>query len=382
MKRSYIIAAALALAATAWVLSGQLDGERQAEAQKPPAQLAAAQQLASVRVRQQSAAPHVTELVLRGRTQALRSVVVKAETEGLVEELLFERGDRMTEGQMLVRLAPKDRPAAVTEARALLEHRRIELQAAKQLSEKGYRADTQVAEAQAAHDAAGAALQRAQWALDKTKITAPFKGSVDDRLVERGAYVEPGDPIAQIVDLDPILVVAHVNEIDIGRVEVGGIGQVRLITGLEVAGQVRFVAAMAAEATRTFRVELEVPNPDGAIPDGVSAELRLPIEEVWAHRVSPAILSLSDHGVLGVKLVDAEDVVRFHGVEIVDSGPEGVWLGGLPREITLITVGQEFVVDGQKVRVVSEESLEAPEGAADPAATDMQGGEAQGGSAS
>ena len=382
MKRSYIIAALLALAATAWVLSGQLNGERAAEAQKPPVQLAAAQQLATVRVRQQSAAARVTELVLRGRTEALRSVVVKAETQGLVEELLFERGDQVAEGQALVRLAPKDRPAAVTEAKALLQQRRIELQAAKTLSEKGYRADTQVAEAQAAYDAAEAALQRAQWELDNTKITAPFEGSVDDRLVELGTYVEPGDPIAEIVDLDPVLVIAQVNEIDIGRIEVGAVGQARLITGLEVAGQVRFIAAMAEESTRTFRVELEVPNPDGAIQDGVSAELRLPIEEVWAHKASPAILSLSDEGELGVKLVDAEGTVHFHGVEIVDNGPEGVWLSGLPREITLITVGQEFVTDGQKVRAVTEESLEAPAGATDPAGDDQPNGTAEGSSAS
>ena len=376
MKRSYIIAALLALAATAWVLSGELAGERQAEAQKPPAQLAAAQQLATVRVRQQSAAPRVTELMLRGRTEALRSVVIKAETEGQVAELLFERGDRVTEGQVLVRLGAKDRPAAVTEAKALVEQRRIELQAAKSLSEKGYRAETQVAEAQAAYDAAGAALERAQWALDNTKITAPFEGSVDDRQVELGAYVEPGDAIARIVDLDPILVVAQVNEIDVGRLEVGGIGQVRLITGLEVAGQVRFVAAMAEPATRTFRVELEVSNPDGAIPDGVSAELSLPFDEVWAHKVSPAILSLSDEGELGVKLVDGEGTVRFHGVEIVDNAPDGVWLGGLPREITLITVGQEFVTDGQKVQAVSEESLQTPGAGDDPAPGGLEGGSA------
>ena len=361
MKKSYIIAAVLAVAAAAWVVSGQLDGERKAEAQKPPAQLNTAKRVPTVRVRSQSAEQRVTEITLRGRTEALQSVDIRAETYGRIVELTIDRGARLKEGDLIARLSPEGRPAAVREAKALREQRRIEFTAAQKLSKKGFRAETQLAEAEAALEAADAAVRRAEVELENTEIVAPFDGIADDRMIDRGDFVELGDGIARIVDLDPILVVAQVNELDVGRIERGAVGNARLITGLEVAGQVRFVGSMADPQTRTFRVELEVPNPDGAIPDGVSAEVSLPVGEVWAHRVSPAILSLTDAGEVGVKTVDPDNTVLFRRVEIVDNTPDGVWLAGLPETVTFITVGQEFVTDGQEVRPVPEQAAEQAE---------------------
>lgn len=129
------------------------------------------------------------------------------------------------------------------------------------------------------------------------------------------------------------------------------------MTGEEVAGRVRYVARVADPVTRTFRVELEVANPDGHLRDGVTAEVLLPGPPVSAHRVSPALLSLNTAGELGVKIVDAEGRARFRPVQIVEQARNGLWLAGLPEEITLITVGQEFVTDGQPVTTVDEESL-------------------------
>ena len=360
MKKSYIIAAALAVGAAAWVVSGQLEGDRKAEAQKPPAQLSMAKRVPTVRVRSQSAEQRLTEITLRGRTEALQSVDIRAETYGRIVELTIERGARLKEGDLIARLSPEGRPAALREAKALREQRRIEFTAAQKLSEKGFRAETQLAEAEAALEAADAAVRRAEVELENTEIVAPFDGIADDRMIDRGDFVELGDGIARIVDLDPILVVAQVNELDVGRIERGAVGNARLITGVEVAGQVRFVGSMADPQTRTFRVELEVPNPDGAIPDGVSAEVRLPVGEVRAHRVSPAILSLTDAGEVGVKTINADNTVRFRPVEIVDNTLDGVWLTGLPETVTFITVGQEFVTDGQEVRPVPEQAEQAP----------------------
>ena len=81
-----------------------------------------------------------------------------------------------------------------------------------------------------------------------------------------------------------------------------------------------------------------------------------------AHFVSPAILTLTDQGVLGVKSLEADNIVGFHPVRILESAPNGVWIGGLPEEVTLITVGQEFVAVGQAVRPVDEQSIDQAAG--------------------
>jgi multidrug efflux system membrane fusion protein len=358
MKRSFVIAATLAVVAAAWIGSGQMNGgQATPEVRKPPADLSAAEHLPSVRVRRQEARPHITEVVLRGRSEALRDVRIKAETYGRVIELEVERGDRVEAGQVLARLDPEGRPARLAEAKALLEQRRIEHEAATRLSEKGFRATTQLAASKAALEAAEATVKQAQVALGDTVIQAPFDGIVDDRLAEIGDYLEAGDPLARIVDLNPILLVAQANERAVGQLQVGETARARLATGRELEGTVRFVASAADNETHTFRVEVEVANSDGTVPDGITAELRLPLESRAAHQVSPAILTLGEHGEMGVMVLENGDTARFRPVQIVDQGPDGVWLAGLSHQVTLITVGQEFVKDGQKVKPIDEADL-------------------------
>lgn len=359
MKRSIVIASLLGLAAVGWIASGQIGhSDSGPVAQKPPANLENGTNTASVRVREQTATPYRVDVILRGSTEAVRKVDVRAETFGRVVELNAKKGGSVESGEVLVRLSPEERPAMLEEARALYEQRRIEYEAARKLSKKGFRAETQLAASKADLEAADAAVKRAKVALENIVIRAPFDGFVDERMVEIGDFIDKSDPIVKVVDLDPILIVTQVNERSIKQLSVGKPGYARLITGDEVEGRIRFVSAVADPQTRTFRVEIEVPNQDRKVPDGLSADVRLPLEEISAHLVSPAILTLTDEGDVGVKVVDENNVVTFIPASIVANDASGVWLSGLPETITLITVGQEFVRDGQEVLPVDEETLE------------------------
>ncbi len=359
MKQSYVIAGVLALAAAGWVVSGQVgpDDGIQKPARKPPADLTAIQIVPTVRVRTAFATQHRAEVILRGRTEAVRKVDVKAETYGRVIELKVEKGDRVEKGAVLARLSPEERPARLAEAKALREQRKIEYQASDRLSKKGYRAETQVAGAKAALEAAEAAVARARVALRNTTIRAPFDGLVVARAAEIGDFIDKGDPVVRIIDLDPVLAVAQIGERDRGRVAVGAPAWVTLIGGRRVSGKVRFVTAEAEPTTRTFRIEVELPNPSAEIPDGITAEIRLPLGDVTAHRVSPAILTLTNDGTIGVKTLGPDNRVRFVAIQIIGDGTDGIWLSGLPERVTLITVGQEFVTEGQIVRPIDEADL-------------------------
>ena len=70
-----------------------------------------------------------------------------------------------------------------------------------------------------------------------------------------------------------------------------------------------------------------------------------------AHFVTPAVLTLNDAGLLGVRTIVDGQTVRFLAVEIIDDTQDGVWVAGLPDEVQIITVGHEFVSNGEKVRV-------------------------------
>ncbi|WP_421708972.1 efflux RND transporter periplasmic adaptor subunit [Algihabitans sp.] len=357
LNRSYLIAALLAVGVTAWVASGSLgEDRREPEVTKPPVDLDALRETTRVRVAESSAAPRLIELSLTGHTEAVRAVDVKAETFGQIEELLVEKGERVEAGELIARIDARDRQARLDEAQALLRQRQIEFEAARKLNERGFRAETQLAESRARLDAAQASVEAAEVALQDLRIVAPFEGVLDDRTMDLGAYVDTGDSLARVVDLDPVLVIAPANERDVRHLRVGEPGSAVLATGQEIWGRIRFVASEANSQTRTFRIELEVDNPDGEVPAGMTAIMRLPVERIMAHQITPAILTLSDEGVLGLRTVvennddDPETgMVRFVPVTIVEDTSEGLFVTGLPDEVTLITVGQEFVKDGETV---------------------------------
>jgi multidrug efflux system membrane fusion protein len=351
MNRSYLIAGAIALGAIAWVASGQFGAHGgKTEASAPIPSTPAAQPLL-VRARTIEAQPYAREIVLRGRSAAARWVDLKAETQGRIAELPVVKGGVVKAGDIIARLATEEREARRAETEALLRQRKVEHEASTSLAEKGFRATTKLAESQAGLDAARAAAKAMDVEMQRTIIRAPFNGVIEDRKVEIGAYLKAGDPVVRLIERDPMLIVAQVGERDIAAVSLGQTGRATLVTGETVEGRIRFIGSMADPATRTFTVELEVPNADGRLKDGITAELRLGAGSQPAHLVTPAILALDDNGAIGLRIVASDGRVAFKPVQVLGDGPNGIWLTGLPEKVTVITVGQDFVRAGDKVRV-------------------------------
>jgi multidrug efflux system membrane fusion protein len=165
---------------------------------------------------------------------------------------------------------------------------------------------------------------------------------------------------ATIVDLDPVLAVGSVSERQIGGLKKGGIANVTLVDGSSYTGSIRFIAPVADPQTRTYRVELEIANADYRIRDGITAVIQFPLGEERAHLVSPSVLTLNDAGIVGVRTVDENDMVRFKPVEILADETKGIWVGGLPDRVRLIVVGQEFVIEGERVTAVAATTTTAP----------------------
>jgi multidrug efflux system membrane fusion protein len=369
MRVSYFIAAGIAVVAVAWVVSGQFSDEATsnaavnakdgvpADGAKPGQK--AGKALVRVRVRRQTAEDRVNQVVVLGRTEASRKVDLKAETKGRIVAIGAREGEPVKKGDMIVRIAMDDRKAWLERAEARLEQRRMEYKAAKELSQRNFRSKTGLAAASAELSAARADVEAAKLDIARTEIHAPFDGVLETRTVEIGDVVKVDLQVATIVDLSPILVVGYVTENDVGRLKLGSEARARLVTGETVTGKISYIAAVADPASRTFRVEIEAPNEDRALVAGLTAELHLPQDTVRAHKVSPAVLTLNDEGQVGVKAVNADNTVVFYPVKIIADGDDGMWLGGLPETLTLITVGQEFVSVGETVIPVNEDALTA-----------------------
>ena len=352
-NRPWIIAAALGLAVVAWMASGHRPAaETPGPAVRSDQNEAPLQQ---VQVRLQQAEAVYRDVTLYGRTAPARSVELKAETRGRVTAIGAERGEQVAAGEVLVRLDARDRDARLAEARATVYQREIEYEAQKPLLEQGYITEGQLAAGAANLERARAELRRAELDLQYMTIRAPFDGAVQDRMVEIGDYLDVGDPVATFVDDRTLIVTASIAEQDVAAVREAPTAEARLITGEQVEGRIRYIAPVAERSTRTFTIELELDNDDGRLPAGVTAELRVRAGQVLAHKMSPAVLTLNDEGVLGVKIVDAADEVVFHPADIVKSSSDGVWVAGLPERASIITVGQGFVRAGERVAAVADQ---------------------------
>ena len=355
--RSWLFSAAIALVVALWLLSGQLGAD---DSQDPIPDLAVTTTTtqSSVRVRTQSAEEIMRTIVVNGKTAPARIVDLAAETDGRVEFIGAKRGANLTSGEIIVRLDERDRSARLAQARATVKQREVEYEGRLKLQSESYVSEAQLQEAVAMLEAARTELTRAELDLDYMTIRAPFDGALQARHVEQGDFVSQGDPIAQYVDNRTIIVSANLSEFDARYVDVGQSAQARLATGEMVRGNIRYVAPVADEATRTFEVELEVDNSDGNLRAGGTAELRIPAQRVLAHRISPSLLTLDDAGNVGLKIVNEVGEVEFIVADVALATNDGVWVAGLPQTATIITVGQGFVSPGSIVTAIPESDVD------------------------
>ncbi|MEC9196981.1 MAG: efflux RND transporter periplasmic adaptor subunit, partial [Pseudomonadota bacterium] len=193
---------------------------------------------------------------------------------------------------------------------------------------------------------ARAGVAMAEKEIDRLTITAPFDGVLESDTAEIGSLMQTGSICGTVIQLDPIKVVGFVPETEVNRIQLGARAGARLTTGQEVTGKVVFLSRSADETTRTFRVEIEVANPELTIRDGQTAEVAIGAQGAMAHLLPQSALTLNDDGALGVRVVGAGNITRFMPVDVLRDTIKGVWVSGLPSESDVIVVGQEFVTDG------------------------------------
>jgi multidrug efflux system membrane fusion protein len=329
-----------------------------AESAETEAQPEGARVVSVVAIRSQ-ARPVDSGIVLRGRTEAGRRVEIRAETMGRVVSEPIRRGAEVEAGDLLCALDPGNRPAQLAEAEARLLEAEANERASAQLAERGFAAEQTAIARRAALQSAQAMVEQARIEIERLEIRAPFAGLVEADTAELGDLLQAGSICASLIAVDPIKLVGSVTENAVARVAVGAPIRATLVSGQEVEGRVTFVARAADPDTRTFRVEAQAPNPDRSIRDGVSAEILVALPGAEGHLVPMSALTLDDDGRLGIRAAvpnGERTEAAFYPVEIIRDDRQGAWVGGLPPALDVIVVGQDFVTDGQPVRVTLHES--------------------------
>src|SRR5260221_1259604 len=331
MKASRITAIGLVAAAALWIVSGHLIPHESAESRAAlrPSETDAPKKF-RVSVVETSVESHSRKLVLSGRTEADRKVVAFARTNGVLAEVRVRRGSHVKKDEIIAVLSDDAREAQVMQAKAQLEQKRIELEAKRRLLATNAVAKIDFNSMEAQYKAAEAGLASAEAELERGLIRAPWDAVVTEiSEVGTSAFAFAGKEIAQLVGLDPMLAIVEVSERKVGHIKVGDMAEVRLVSGETRQGRIRYVSRSAVAATRTYRVEVELPNADYAIPDGITAQVTIPLAPRPASRVPRSALIFSSAGDIGGRTVDKDGKVGFVPTSIVEDDQAFMWLGGL-----------------------------------------------------
>ena len=416
-RASYIWAALVALGVAGWMASGQFTSPASevapdaAMAAKPDKAAPAGGEMPKV-----SAVTVENSAVRRsvrasGVTQPKSIVTVSTEISGTIRKLPLREGTAIARGDVIVSLNTNTLPVRIeaaeaeiaaaraahdsavkqaggtyeeerAAARANLEVAQKRLDIARKLASRNFSAPVELAQLKADFENARMALARIELAknlrsevdvsqslarlataksnlavlrdqLSKSTIVAPVAGWLEAVDVDSGEQVAAGSPVATILDMGELKIVVAVPQTDIAHISIKDPVSVDIAGAGRRAGEVTRIASITSSTTRTFDVEVTVPNPDRALRAGMSVEATIDVGFQPAFGISPAHLSVAGDGSLTAKVSDG-GIVRIVPVELIRSGVEQVFVSGLSDGDTLLTFGQAFVEAGDNVAIALE----------------------------
>ncbi len=366
LRGSHLVSIAILAAISGWmytgdlIIGGQVDPKTETIAEREAKRTSAAFR---VRVEEVQPSKRTEFLSIRGRTSADAMVSVRAETGGTVEQRPVSKGQMVKEGDLLCVIDKGVRATTLTQAKAQLDQAQADYDANEKLVQRGFATKSKLRGLRAALDAAKSAVAIAEQEMKRTEIRATVAGQVQDPMAEPGDNLASGGICVTLMDTNPMLFSGQVPEREIGSVQTGMGAQITLVSGVTSWGEVRYISPVADANTRTFTIEIAMPNPERRILDGLTATARIELPSKEAYKINSNWLTLADNGEIGVRGVSSNNKVQFFPVTIISQDESTVWANGLKPGLRIITLGQNFVSAGQEVEPVTAEQMKALENA-------------------
>ncbi|RUO46769.1 MULTISPECIES: efflux RND transporter periplasmic adaptor subunit [Idiomarinaceae] len=304
--------------------------------------------LPSVAVRNSQAQLVARELTLNGEIRPNQQLNIRARTDGMLE-MIADSGAEVSQGDVIAKLSIDDREVQRTQAEAQVKKAQSDFNATKKLIEQNLSSQSQLQALEAQLEAARAQLRRITFDIENTELTAPVSGVINQRFIEQGAYVSAGNQVLELIDNDPLIAIINVQQSQIHRLKLNMPATVKLIGGTDRQGQVSFIAPIADPQTRTFRVEITIPNQNDPIPSGMSAEVTIETNNVKAHKISAAQIKIDAAGRMGVLTINDNNETRFSPVTVERADVNALWVSGLDDETRLVIISHSSLTAGQKV---------------------------------
>lgn len=351
-----VAAVVVLVGVAAWVATGEFSSVGSAQDEAPPTPAQGVEQAVApartVAVVTPPRVMHERAIRISGRTEAEKRVVLATRVMGVIESLPVKQGERVERGELVMQLSAEDKEAAVRMAESVVTQRQAEADAAERLVGGGNAPRLTADQARAALATAKSQLEAAKAELAQYSIYAPYNGLIDRVPVQRGSAILAGAEVATLINLDPLLAIGEISERDLRYIKLGGSADIQLVDGNTVKGTLRYISRDASSATRTFRIEVAIPNEDKSLPAGMTAEITLRAAPTDSVVLPRSVVTLSADGDLGIRAVDKDDKVVFYPIDLVDDTPTGLVLAGIPADARVIVAGQDLVTEGNTVKPV------------------------------
>jgi membrane fusion protein (multidrug efflux system) len=310
---------------------------------------------------------------LSGSLASPDDATIAAEVDGKVVGIRFDLGDRVRQGEVLARINPDEFRYRMQQAEAQREQADANLRRVEQLAKSEMVAAQQLDDARSQASQARAMADLARKKFSDTELRAPFAGAVARKLVTAGEYVKVGQPLFEIVSLDPLKMTGEVPERFLPQVHAGDAveAHVDAFRGRGFEGKVSRISPAVNPQSRSFTIEARIANREGLLKPGLFAKLDLRLAHEEDVLTVPEAALSSFAGVTRVFVI-AGDVAHERKVEVDQHLPDGavaVRGGDLKAGDPVAVAGLARLAEGVPVSV-----REAPPGTP-PGARTQVGGE-------
>jgi membrane fusion protein (multidrug efflux system) len=298
-----------------------------------------------------STTPLSNELSATGTLYSNESVVIAAEVAGKVTQLFFDDGEKVAAGQVLLQLDQSVLTAERDRAQANLNLSEANIRRAERLLQEQAISERERDEAYAKWRLDEATLRLTEAQLAKTVIKAPFSGMLGLRRVSIGEYLQPGETIITLDDIDPIKVDFRVPEVFAHQLLVGQAIRMNVdaVPGRTFTGKVFAIDPQIDVNGRSIMMRAKVAQEEGPLRPGMFARIALVLEEHPNALMIPeeALVPGGDRQQV-FKVVDGKVVATVVETGLRTKGKVEITMGLEPGE-TIITAGQIKVRPGMPV---------------------------------
>ena len=284
-----------------------------------------------------------------------RIVTVSSEVNGRVERIPLEEGSKIRAGDLLIKLNTDLILPEFESAKAQVDRDQIEFDRMTNLVKESATTQRDLDNATSQLAISKARLEGIRARLERTSILAPSAGVLNDLLVEEGEYVDPGKPVAQLVDTDTVKVVVEIPERDIAYFAIGEEIFVDTKSQAEsLAGTITFISELADPRTRTTRTEITLGNKQRLLRSGQIVHVTLTRQILKNAVLIPLLAVIPMEDSKAVYVVNSSQAKRRDVKIGIIRGDQVQIESGLEPGDQLIIAGHRFVAPGQKVNIVPE----------------------------